>query len=232
MPKKPGLPAKYAKMGFKRGWREYKKVHGTRTSGTARKTTTARTTTGRPATKTKVVYRRPATPKAAPRRTMGRPSVKMLSKKTMDAIKASSVTGLAALGSTFAIQKLPYIKDQTSWIKAAVQGVMGLIMLPVFKQPVMKQIGGGFITGAAISLAIPYMPEGFRFGKGRGFTNAELAQLQTVGRPFRVSQQLSPNQIQARTMGLPVRVGKPISLKTMGHGKGTYSRGRRNYAAY
>jgi len=34
-----GLPKKYAKMGFKKGWREYRKVHKKRKGGSKRKTT-------------------------------------------------------------------------------------------------------------------------------------------------------------------------------------------------
>jgi len=46
--KKGGLPSKYAKMGFKKGWEEYKKVHPTKTKKTKRKTTKRKTAKQKP----------------------------------------------------------------------------------------------------------------------------------------------------------------------------------------
>lgn len=222
MARKPGLPAKYAKMGFKKGWREYKKARGMR--GAARPATRAapRPATSRP--KTKVVYRQQPRKPAAPK-TMGRPMVRLLPKKTMETLINSVMVGLTALGSTFAVQKTPYVKDLNSYFKAAIQATIGLLLFPMFKQQWVKSVGGGMVTGAAISLAIPYMPEGFTFGAGRNFTSDELAELQTVGKPYKIT-----NQPNVQQMGYPVKVGRSSPL--MGHGKMTYSRGRRNYAAY
>jgi hypothetical protein len=49
MPRK-GLPKKYAQMGFKKGWAEYKKVHGTKRTSSPKRTTSKKRSTPRRST--------------------------------------------------------------------------------------------------------------------------------------------------------------------------------------
>lgn len=43
-----GLPKKYAKMGFKRGWREYKKIHGSKKRASPKKSASRKKSYSKP----------------------------------------------------------------------------------------------------------------------------------------------------------------------------------------
>jgi len=219
---KPGLPKKYAKLGFKKGWIEYKKAKKARLSGSPakpKKPAAKKPAAKKPAAK-KVIIKKQTSNKA---KTMGK-SVKLLDKKTVDALISAGAVGVSAVGSTFLINKIPFIRDQKSWIKALTQAGIMIAGIPFAAHPVVKQFLSGFGTGAAISLIIPFLPEGFRFGgstSGRRFNAQELAELQTIGKPIKIST------IQKQKLGRAVKVGRPVKVLSMGH-----SRGKRGYADY
>ena len=127
--------------------------------------------------------------------------VTLLGNRTMNALINGGVIGGAAVGSTWIINMIPMVKDQASWIKALVQAGIGIGGMTFSRQLMVKKLFSGFIAGGAISLILPYMPEGFQFG--RSFSNDELRQLQD-GRA-----------------GRPISMGRPVSFS---------GRGNRSYA--
>lgn len=208
-----GLPAKYAKYGFKKGWQLYKAAKRKRkTSGSAasKKTVTrkrtVKTSTGgkkvakKKSTKTgrRVVYR---TVKAPKKRT-GRRAPKILTRQTFNAVVSGTLIGSGAIGSTIVVNKTPFVKDLNHWFKAAIQTGLGMVLMTFFKDKYMKQVAMGMVVGSAISITLPLLPEGMKvFGGRRRFSNMELHKLQTLGRP--------------RALGKPVAIqGRPVTVST------------------
>jgi len=223
-----GLPKKYAAMGFKKGWKEYKKSLRSRGSGST--TTTKKKTMGKstPKTKTKTIVKKvyvkskPKTTKGsgtmkkkrAVSKKMGKPSRPrkrtLMMNRSFNALVKGGIAGLAALAGLFIVNKTPWIKDQKAWVKSLVQAGLGLIPVIFVKQPLMKIAGTGLISGGAISMAMPFMPEGLSFagaGGGRTLTRDELYQMQQMGVP-------------ADIMGKPVDINE---ISTMGRGSGKRS---------
>lgn len=180
-----GLPKKYAKMGFARGWKAYKAAK--RKAKSAVKRTVKKVTRKR-----KVTKRKPATgvKKMAKRRTVRkkksykrRPRRGLLTGRTANIVIDGATIGAGALGSVFALSKTPWVKDQAAWMKALIAAGIGVAGITLIKQPMAKKLFTGSIVGSAISLALPYMPEGFKFSGGRPLAPAEMNYLRT-GKPF------------------------------------------------
>lgn len=198
-----GLPKKYAKFGFKKGWQLYKAAQRKRrTSGTAaRKTATpkrrASTSTGasrmpakKQTTGRRVVYRTVTEP---PKRRTGRRAPRLLSPATMNTVIDGALIGTGAVGSTVIVNKTPFVKDLNQWFKAAIQAGSGVALMGLFKDKYIKKFSMGMIVGSAISVTIPFLPEGMKVFGRRPFSPAELRKLQTLGKPYALA-------------------GKPVSL--------------------
>jgi len=204
---KKGLPKKYAKHGFKKGWKLYKAAKRKRLSGTTTKTVSKRkpsTSTGASKTmakskpKRKIVYRTVKTT-----RKMGRRKApKLISQATINTIIDGVAIGGSAIGSTFLMGLLPYVKDQNAWIKALIQGGSGVFMISLVKDKYLKKAGMGMVVGSAISAALPLLPESFKVFGRRKFSPAELHKLQTMGYG------------QSR-VGRPYKLGRPVSLQSV-----------------
>lgn len=203
-----GLPAKYAKHGFKRGWAMYKaakRKYKTRGSSPAKRASRPTTrTTGATTMATTVKRRRPV------RRAMGaspvrrrRRAPRLLSQATLNTVMDGFLIGGSAIGSTMAMGMIPVIKDQRAWIKSLSQAALGIVMLSVFKDRYIKKASMGVIVGSGMSLILPMLPEGMRVFGRRSFSATELHKLQTLGKPYGIP----------RTSG-PVYLGKPMSLQT------------------
>ena len=231
---KPGLPKKYAKLGFKKGWAAYKKAKRDRMKGsaTAKRSSTSQKKTvakAKPKTKTKTVvktvikYKKTPAQKSKPKgKKMGKTKVTLISKKTIDTLIGSGMVGGGTVLSTLLVNKLPIIKNQKPLFIALTQGGVMFATLPLSKYKLYKQFVSGSGVGAAISMLIPLMPEGFRLGSsGRTFSETELAELQTVGRPVKLVR-------TENSVGRPVKIS-PFK-NAMGHK--VFSRGKRGYAAY
>lgn len=216
--RKGGLPKKYIKKYgvTKAAWKAYRRgaLKGTATTAagrkkkrrvkrkTAKKRTTAKKTViksikiGGKTTMAKRKYRRRK--RRAPRR-YGARRMRLITGKTTKAIMNGGVIGGTAVLSTFILNKVPWVKDQSGWIKAAVQAGAGVLLLGMAKNEWVKKFGAGAITGGAISLIVPFMPEGFKFAGGRKFTEEELLELQTMGIPIDIAE-------EAAAMGLPIDI--------------------------
>lgn len=218
---KKGLPGKYIKKyGFKEGWKHYKKDKGVagecskRTSGKRKKRITILNvkelnTMGKKRTHKKriahVVYGKRRTRHARRRvTTMGRSRrrVGMLPGGALPAIINGVMVGGSAIASTYAVNAIPGIKDQKTWIKALTQAGLGLAGVLLIRNPMIKKLSAGFIAGGAITAILPYLPETFQVSAFKGaarlphsFSPSQLAELRTLGRPVN----------SAATMGKPVQ---------------------------
>lgn len=154
--------------------------------------------------------------KVARRKTSGSPArrrrVTLMGNRTTNALINGAVIGGTAVGSTWAVNSVPLVKDQNAWMKALIQAGFGVVVMMMGRQLMVKKVGTGFISGAAISMILPYLPEGMKvFGAGRRLTAQEIAELQTMGKPYNIQASM----------------GKPHTIA--GGGGYAYSRGSRNF---
>lgn len=203
--KKTGLPKKYAKMGFAKGWAAYKKAKRaaaakrkksvkkkatpkkTAKKKTAKKKATKKKTTKKKATTKKVTKKKSnkSAPKKKPAKkkgkgTMAKKSVSLLSPKMVNVIASSGSATTGLLVGTGAVNFLPYIKDQKAWIKALVQAITGLSGFALIKNKYWKMGFLGTTLGAAYTALAPYLPEQMKLA-GRDFSQAEIQELMTLG---------------------------------------------------
>jgi len=203
---KPGLPKKYAKMGFKKGWREFKKAMAKRagklkrrvSKGVKRKTKNNPTKKGvrKMATKKR---RGGSTTRRRPRRRVG-----LLPQTTVNALITGLMIAAPAIGGVWAINQIPWVKDQKPWAKALVQAAMGALGLTFLRGSLAKKISSGVIAGGGMQLILPYVP-GVKFGAGRRFTPSELAALQTMGKPRQIP---GDNNVMGKPVYAPGMAGR------------------------
>lgn len=179
--RKPGLPAKYAKYGFKKGWAMYRRNKRARVSG---KTTGGSNMRSRTQSKPKIIYRTRTVAKPVLGRRR-RPAVRLLSQSTMNTVIDGALIGGGAVGSTALVNLTPIIRDQNPWIKAGSQAAAGIIAMSMVKDRYLKKASMGLIVGGAISVALGFIPEGTKvFGRRRQFSPGELHKLRTLGKPY------------------------------------------------
>lgn len=204
-----GLPKKYAKHGFKKGWAMYKAAQ--RRRKTTRGASAPATRASRPTTRTKgsampakkatrrVIVRTGASPIRRRRR-----APRLLSQTTLNTVIDGLLIGGSAIGSTMAMGALPVVKNQSAYIKSLSQAALGVVLMSMFKDRYIKKASMGMIVGSGISLVLPMLPEGMKvFGGRRRFSAAELHKMQTLGRPYGLP-----------AMGRPVTLGRPVSVAT------------------
>ena len=226
--KSNGLPKKYAKLGFAKGWKAYKaakraaaakRKKGTKkkavkkhnpakkpTKKTAKKAAPKKKKngglaamwikkaggnlakawrmkkagTGATSTKKKRSSTTMAKKKKSKKTGGSRRSVALLSPKVMNALVSGAAGGAGLVGGTAAINMLPVIKDQKTWLKALLQFLIGVAGLTFFKDKYMKMAFTGTTIGSIVTAAYPYLPENLKLA-GRDFTREELAELATLG---------------------------------------------------
>lgn len=214
-----GLPGKYIKQAaksgtpktmMKRAWALYRKSKRSSGSGTKKKTMSG--TKKKATTKKRGTTMAKTTTKKRVSKTMGQPAKRqkysLMRNRTINALVNGAVIGLSALAGLFLVNKIPWIQDQKSWVKASIQGGIGALAVVILKTPMYKKSASGLIAGAAITLAMPWMPEGLQFAP----TTAGAAQL--------TAQELRDLQ----TLGIPANImGKPTdyaAIATMGRSRG------------
>lgn len=205
--KKNGLPKKYAKMGFVKGWPAYNKAKkaaaakrkkSLKKKAAPKKKATKKKATKKKTTKKKTAKKKTTTKKVTPKKSkkaapkkktakkkgkvkaMAKKTVQLLSPKVVNAMISggSATTGLI-LG-TGAVNYLPVIKDQKAWIKAVVQALLGIGGFVLVKGKYWKMGFVGTTIGSLYTAVAPYLPQQFKLA-GRDFTNAELQELMTLG---------------------------------------------------
>lgn len=224
---KPGLPKKYAKYGFKKGWKLFNAAKNSRKKKTSGSTHVTPKLKGKTMAKkkraksggTKIIVRTAGAP-AKKRKTMGRrraPS--LVSKKTMDAIIDGGIMGATAIGSTAALGVVPVVKEWPTIAKVATQVGTGILLLAP-KDKYIKKAGMGVIIGSVISLILPRLPENLKvFGGGRRkFSQAELEKIRSLGKPVNI-----PNS--TRQLGRPMSLtSAELDTATMGRSSSRASR--------
>lgn len=212
------LPKKYRKLGLKQGYLAWgavkrkaavarKKISKV-VKKVARKTTAKRKTT---VTKKPTTTKRRVTTMAAKKTTpvKRRRKTGVISERTMKLITNTGLVGLSTLGSVALLNMTPMLKDLKRWQKVLFLTLTAVLGVGMAKNILIKTAFSGAGVAAAITLLLPYMPEGFSFagrGGGRKFSRGELAELTTMGVPGLSRQHESGLPISS--MGLPLNTGR------------------------
>lgn len=145
-----------------------------------------------------------AVPAIRPRR---RRAVSLLSGSTMKTIIDGGIIGGSALGTTFAMQKLPWIGTRPAWQKAITLAALGLLGVTFVRSPLVKKISSGAIVGGVICGFMPLMPEGFKFS-GRELSPDEMEELATMGGLMEIPALGRPFTPPGATMGAPIPIAQ------------------------
>lgn len=227
---KPGLPKKYAKMGFKKGWAAFKRAK----ASLSRKLKRSKPKT--PKKKPSNTSTRRAVAKRAPQTAPKKGGTKKMAKTTFN-WKRNKVILAAANGATVSagviippilLETTPVVKDWNQWGKVGIQfGAGGLTWL-LARNPWVKMFGVGFIGSGFITLALPWIRErGFKvfgpknMGRNGQLTPAELAQL-------RLNAQGMDGPMN-KVYGPVNKVQGPLSL--INDGRISYMSGRSRFSA-
>lgn len=226
-----GLPKKYAKHGFKRGWQLYKAAKRKRT-GASRRTVAAR----RPAA------RKPAARRAAGKSSSGtkvivlrgansmqkKPTVRkkrlgrsMITVTDVRAIVDALIVAGGTISSLIAVNKLPWVKDRPSWVKALMQGGAGLASMRTLRRREAKKFAQGILVGGGVSATLPFVPEGLRVFGRRNLSPAEMQKLKTVGRPMAVPT--GNNGTMGRPMSVPTNANTVPMMGRAGNRSSRYA---------
>jgi len=127
-----GLPSKYAKMGFKKGWREFKKSKGVKKT-----VRTVRKTASRAVAKTKTGVRK----------------VKKSALPISKEVLSGAITTGTILGSNFAINKIPKLKDLEPKYKAGIQIGAGALLAGMSKKKHWKLAGAGMVVAGLLNMS-------------------------------------------------------------------------------
>lgn len=142
------LPKKYAKMGFKKGWREYKR---NRKAGTAKRKVKPTVRRRRKVSRKRRTYK-PAT-MSGRRRTV---ATRLRPRNIMNVTQKTAVrTGIGvagAIGTAAAVNMLPIEDDRAKALTQAGIGLGAMIMLP--KRNVAMRVAAGGATLAGMLSAI------------------------------------------------------------------------------
>lgn len=175
-----GLPKKYAKMGFTKGWRAYK----------AAKKRLKRATTAhknRSATKRKTAARpnnphpkRRVNTMAKKRKTIRRRRQGgFMSAETMRIVQNGALIGTGVVATDLTTNNLPVVRNWQNWQKALLQLILGVGGMTLVRQKWAKKL----FMGSVVSAPLPFIrdvTQQFRFQNmsGRTLTPSELQALQ------------------------------------------------------
>lgn len=228
--KRVGLPKKYAKFGFKKGWILYKKAKR-KVSGAIKKTFKKKTKKKKKSSTKKPVLKRSAKTMAKSKKTVTR---RRKSRKRWNTSQAtdiainSGVIGGSAIVATALVNKIPIVKDLPGWQKAGVQGISAIILLLMVPRRFVwtKKFFGGAAVGSALNLFLPNFAQDFKlFGKSRPLSSAEMESL-TMGAPYAINGNNTMGKGN-NNIGVPINLGVPANL-----GRSRFSkRGNRRYAS-
>jgi hypothetical protein len=163
-----GLPKKYAKMGFAKGWKAYRAAKRKRKSPAKpkRKTTTRRRT--QPMARKRKTSRRRRTARKVARGLYTNPAVRGVGRKTTKAIINTGIGVGGAVGTAAVINMMPI---QDSRAKALTQLAIGMGMLALTpKNAIMLKVAGGgaSLAGALALVKASGMPLPLLAGEGMG----------------------------------------------------------------
>lgn len=110
------------------------------------------------------------------------------STKTGAIVMDTVVTGTSLLGSTALVNMTPMVSTWPNWIKAGVQGGVGVVLMNQ-RDPLFKKAGMGTTIGAFVTLVLPFvrqwLPDVALFGGGRRLSPEQLRRMQSrMGIPY------------------------------------------------
>ncbi len=209
---KPGLPKKYAKMGFARGWKAFKRAIRERASKlkkpTKKKTSSNKTTAKK--SSSKAVATKPTQKKKSPG---GKSKMKILSRENIDVLQdIGTITIGAAVSNTVTNMVVPAKTD--GLFKGGGQILAGLIAIPFVPggKTVKKFVGGGLIAAGFLNLMVKFFPKMTRFGRGRAFSPSEMNRLQKGYGDNRYKIQNRDSMNKPVNMNKPVDMNKPVNM--------------------
>lgn len=216
--KRTGLPKKYAKMGFKAGWKAYKRAKGTGRKRKPKRRRKRRSSNPRPKAKTTNTGGRMANPRKRRRRTSkrrrGRSLVPRLSRRSLQAttgqvtkVAVGTAVGVGgAVGTAAVINMLPIVDLRA---KALVQFLIGSMMLVMFPRRArnLKIAGAGASLAGALALVkasglpLPLLAGYDQMGKGGYRRRLSGPQGLYMGRvmekPYRIAERGPAGQMGA-----------------------------------
>lgn len=191
-----GLPKKYAKLGFKEGWKAFKKVGG---GAAKRATKQVSTRAKRVSTKTKRVAKVATKRGRAVAKKVYTRAKPVVSAGTGELINGAYIVG-GAVASNAIVQKVPMISKMSPWAKIGIQGAAGVAGAMMAKKKVIKKLAVGSLVAAGLNILRQ---------------NDMLATMTGPGEPSK----LTPSEWRAmlgkpvNAMGVPVRtMGKPVRM--------------------
>lgn len=233
-----GLPKKYIKLGggvTKKAWRLFKaaksktkKVYKKVTSKKKKKTTAKKKTTSKKKTySSKPKKRKTTMAKKKSKKTYRSKRPRWSTTKAQAVAIDSVIVGGGVLGSTWAMNMIPWIKNLSGWQRALTQfaiGVTGVVMTPK-RNTLVKKFFGGTAVGSVLNFAPNIFPNLKLSGKNRRLTPGEMSTV-NMGIPHKFNGSSAAKH--TTSMGKPVNLGVPVNLN--GGGGRFRSRGHRSYA--
>jgi hypothetical protein len=207
----PGLPKRFAKMGFKKGWAAFRAGGGASKRTKAKKHTRhARPKRARAAKKTRKptgTHQEKGVTKMAKRR---RKSVRGRARRAVRRVRAGMETrpgkvvtmalSAAAGGilTSLAVNNAPVIKDQSSTVKSVAQGALGIAAIMFVRNKHVKSLGAGAVIAAVMGAA------------------KSMLKVEPLAGPSAGRRVLSPSEMNRITGGqmnipLPGRMGVPLA---------------------
>lgn len=212
-----GLPKRFAKMGFKKGWKAFRatKTGTKRAVRKAIRSVSSKKKRSKSVSKSVVLSSKPKRKRKvftmAKKGSFRRRLRSVSSKGVVHIVKDAAIIGAGTLGGMVAINKTPWVNTRPSWEKALYLMAVGFAGIFLSKDQNVRRIASGVIGASVITAVTPMLPEAFRMS-GRELTGAELAEIRGYG-----------------TMNKPmVSMGRPVNAD--GSPSMGYSRGVRPYA--
>lgn len=206
-----GLPKRFAKMGFKKGWAAFRAGGGARKKAKAKKHTRhARPKRARKAAKktrkptgehqekgVQMAKRRRKSVRGRARRAVRRVRAGMETRPGKVVTMALSAAAGGILTS-LAVNNAPVIKDQSSMVKSGAQGALGLAAIMFVRNKHVKSLGAGAIIAGVMGLA------------------KSMLKVEPLAGPSAGRRVLSPSEMSRITGGqmnipLPGRMGVPLA---------------------
>jgi hypothetical protein len=210
-----GLPKKYAKFGFKKGWKLFKQAK----AATKRKFTIVKKKS-KPPKKSKVIVKKIITQKRRPSVARTKKAVRAVRRRATSFANSKTGTividGLAIstslITSTVIMNVTPKIKDMHPFVKGGIQFGAGLMTVLFVKNKLVKKAGIGIMSGSMVTTALPYvrrmLPAVSLFGRESKFSPTQLQKMQAnMGRPVNMNGNNYPNVSyppSSEKMGRPV----------------------------
>jgi len=220
-----GLPKKYAKLGFKKGWAEYKKAKA--------KQKRERNANKKPVKKKviKKVAKKQVSKKSSTKKTVkksttkkGNTMAKKKSKKSNSPVRRKNqmfgpatqkmlvdgiIIGGTSIGGTLLLTKMKFLENWKPWQKGLALGGASILVFMFLKGKIGKTVALGLAVAGATTAMLPVIQKSFSntVSGGRRLSPAEMQAItsSTMGRPktYKTMGRPSAKLKKTETMGRP-----------------------------